>query len=171
MFSTELTGAPQLEMYFDGLPDALNAAIERGLERATELLRSAATGMAQSPLGASVPGGLGEFARSVRGEVRRGRQGAAGHVFLAPPADQYGMFVETGSAPHFPPPGALAGWVRRRLGISNEKQVREIAFLIGRKISRQGTEGHHIFERTLRENEQRVLAILDEEVSRVLEAA
>lgn len=170
MFLSGLTGTGQLESYFDSLPDALNAALERGLERATELLRSAAAGMAQSPLGARVPGGLGEFARSVRGEVRRGGR-PTGHVFLAPPADQYGIFVEAGSAPHFPPPGALAGWVRRRLGVADEKKVREIAFLIGRKISRRGTEGHHIFERTLRENELRVLEILDEEVARVLDAA
>lgn len=171
MFSAGIEGAPQLQLYLDGLPDALSAALERGLERATELLRSAAAGMAQSPLGAKVPGGLGEFARSVRGEVSRDRGQASGHVFLAPPADQYGIFVEAGSSPHFPPPGALAGWVRRRLGISDEKKVREIAFLIGRKISRQGTEGLHIFERTLAENEQRVLEILEEEVARVLEAA
>lgn len=171
MFSTGLTGAGQLEAYLDSLPDTLNAAIERGLERATELLRSAAAGMALSPFGAKVPGGLGEFARSVRGEVRRGGGKASGHIFLAPPADQYGIFVEAGSGPHFPPPDALVGWVRQRLGVSDDKKVREIAFLIGRKISRQGTEGYHIFERTLVENEQRVLEILEDEVARVLEAA
>lgn len=171
MFPAELTGSAQLATHLDALPDALNAAIERGLERATELLRSAAAGIAQSPLGAKVGGGLGEFASSVRGEVRRGGGKPKGHVFLAPPADQYGIFVEAGSAPHFPPPGALAGWVRRRLGVADEKKVREIAFLIGRKISRQGSEGYHIFERTLAENEERVMQILEEEVARVLEAA
>lgn len=171
MFLAGLTNTNHLGRYLENLPAALASAVERGLERATELLRTAAAGMARSPFGARVPGGLGEFAESVRGEVNHGRDRQTGHVFLAPPADAYGIFVEAGSAPHFPPPGALDGWVRRRLGVSDEKQVREIAFLIGRKISRQGTAGRHIFERTLIENEERVMGILEEEVARALEAA
>ena len=171
MISGVKLNASVLSRYLSELPDSLNKAVERGLDRATDLLRSAAAGMAQSPLGESAPGGLGEFAASIRGSVSSGKGRQSGHIFLAPPADRYGMFAEVGSAPHFPPPGALDGWVRRRLGVSDEKKVREIAFLIGRKISRQGTKGHYIFERTLRDNEQRVIQILEEEIARTLEAA
>jgi hypothetical protein len=160
--------AAVLTRYLDGLPDALNDAIDRGLDRATDMLRSAAAGIAQSPFGETVAGGLGEFAASVRGAVTSSGNKHSGHIFLAPPADQYGMFVETGSAPHFPPPGALLGWVRRRLGVSDEKKAREIAFLIGRRISKKGTEGKHIFERALRDNESRVIQILEEELGRAV---
>lgn len=155
----------------DELPQALRRAVDRGLERATELLRSAVAALAQSPFGVSSSQPFGEYAGSVRGAVREESGRPTGHVFLAPPADQYGRFVEVGSRPHFPPPGALDGWVRRRLGISDARQVREVAFLIGRKIARRGTPGHFFFERALRENEARVAALLDEEVNRALEAA
>ena len=170
MISSIQIDATGLARHLATLPESLNDAIERGLDRATEMLRSAATGIAQSPYGERVPGSLGEFAASTRNEVRVSSNRLTGHVFLAPPADQYGMFVEIGSAPHFPPPGALLGWVRRRLGISDERKAREIAFLIGRKISKRGTEGKFIFERALRENEERVIAILEEEIENALAA-
>ena len=91
-----------------------------------------------------------------------------GRVFLAPPADRYGLFVEVGTRPHFPPPAALEGWVRRRLGITGNREVREVAFLIGRKIARAGTPGRLFFERALANNESRVVAILEEEIGKAV---
>ena len=149
----------------DQFPSALRRAVERGLDRATDLLARAVAANAQTPFGVQSTAAFGELARSVTREVgeETGRQ--AGRVFLAPPADQYGIFVEVGTRPHFPPPSAIEGWVRRRLGVTNDRQARELAFLIGRKIARAGTPGRFFFEQALAENQDRVVAILEEEIN------
>ncbi|HWO88415.1 MAG TPA: hypothetical protein VNL98_04615, partial [Gemmatimonadales bacterium] len=159
---------PQLSQTLERFPRRLRQGIERGLHRATELLRAAVAARAASPLGMAAPGAFGEYAASLRSEVVDERGQPVGRVFLAPPADRYGLFVEAGTRPHFPPPGALEGWVRRRLGITGESEAREVAFRIGRKIARQGTQGHFFFERALRENEARVAAVMEEEIAKAV---
>ena len=153
---------------FGRFPEDLRQAVERGLERATELLERDVAAGARSPLGAASRAPLGELARSVTREVLHSGPDDAvsvGRVFLGAPADQYGLFVETGTRPHFPPPAAIEGWVRRRLGITDDRQAREVAFLIGRKIAHSGTPGRFLFERALAENVDRVVEILEEEVA------
>jgi len=158
----------ELQTQLERFPEALRAAVERGLARGTELLRAAVTSLAQSPLGVPSGNAFGEFAGSVTSELTDESGKPVGRVFLAPPADRYGLFVEVGTRPHFPPPAALEGWVRRRLGITNDRETREVAFLIGRKIARVGTPGHFFFERALRENEGLVVAVLEQEVAKAL---
>jgi hypothetical protein len=158
----------QLRQQLDQLPQQLGDAVERGLRRATELLRVAVSTLAQSPLGVPSASPLGELAASVSAEVSDENGRPTGRVFLAPLADQYGLFVEVGTRPHFPPPGALDGWVRRRLGITNDREVREVAFLIGRKIARVGTPGRLLFERALNDNMGRVVAVFDEEIGKAM---
>jgi len=152
----------------DAFPSALRRAVERGLDRATELLARAVAANAQTPFGVQSTAAFGELARSVTREVGEEAGKQVGRVFLAPPADQYGIFVEVGTRPHFPPPAAIEGWVRRRLGVTNDRQARELAFLIGRKIARAGTPGRFFFEQALEENQERVLAILEEEIETAL---
>jgi len=62
-------------------------------------------------------------------------------------AVSYALPVELGSRPHFPPIGPIALWVRRKLGISDEREARSVAFLIARKISRVGTKPVKFFAR------------------------
>lgn len=51
----------------------------------------------------------------------------------------YGYYVEHGRrAGRRPPPIALALWVRRRLGVSDPKQLRRVTYLVGRKIAQRG---------------------------------
>lgn len=49
-------------------------------------------------------------------------------------------WIYYGTKPHWPPPQAIRYWVKRKLGISEEVQIRRVAFLIARKISQQGTK-------------------------------
>jgi len=168
MIATSQHDDRELQTQLERFPEALRAAVERGLARGTELLRAAVTSLAQSPLGVPSGNAFGEFAGSVTSELTDASGKPVGRVFLAPPADRYGLFVEVGTRPHFPPPAALEGWVRRRLGITNDRETREVAFLIGRKIARVGTPGHFFFERALRENEGRVVAVLEQEVAKAL---
>ena len=66
---------------------------------------------------------------------------------------EYWKYIEDGTRPHWPPPGALIPWIRvkpilprpdSRGRLPTEKQL---DFLIRRKISRVGTEGSHDLER------------------------
>jgi len=56
----------------------------------------------------------------------------------------YAEPVEYGSRPHWPPLAPLELWVRRKLGVP-AAQVKSVAYLVARKISRVGTQGYHMF--------------------------
>jgi len=57
---------------------------------------------------------------------------------------KYAMAMERGRAPgKGVPPGALNLWVRRKLGITDEKEIRSVAYLISRSIKRHGITGRH----------------------------
>lgn len=58
----------------------------------------------------------------------------------------YGLPVELGTKPHWPPPGALADWVHLVLGVDDE-EVPSVEFLVRCKIGNVGTEGQFMFER------------------------
>lgn len=89
----------------------------------------------------------------------------AGRVF---DAVAYAPAVEAGSVPHFPPPGPLQLWVRRKLGISDEKDVRSVAFLIGRAIARRGTKARNFFRDGVAVAKGRVQARFAEIPGRIL---
>lgn len=58
----------------------------------------------------------------------------------------YAVAVELGTKPHFPPVEALEDWVRHKLGVS-DKEVRNVAFLVARKIAAHGTPAFGMFHR------------------------
>ncbi|MBR1575863.1 MAG: hypothetical protein IJ654_05365 [Bacteroidales bacterium] len=66
--------------------------------------------------------------------------------------NQYWKFVEEGTRPHWPPPDAILRWVQIKPVIPRPDargripSPRSLAYLIGRKISRVGTEGSHDFK-------------------------
>ena len=55
--------------------------------------------------------------------------------------------IDEGANPHFPPVGPVGGqpalgvWIRRVLGITNPRDIRRKAFVIGRAIQRRGLPG------------------------------
>jgi hypothetical protein len=53
----------------------------------------------------------------------------------------YAVVRERGRRPGWPPREPIEYWVRRKLGISGDKEVRSVAFLVARKIARVGTTG------------------------------
>jgi len=58
------------------------------------------------------------------------------------------LVVDRGARTHFPPVGdepALAPWIRRKLGITDPTEIRQKAFLIGRKFKRSGIKKRSIF--------------------------
>jgi hypothetical protein len=53
---------------------------------------------------------------------------------------EYLYYLDQGRGPgKFPPPSNIIAWVRSKLGIE-DSEARQVAFLVGRKISKQGTE-------------------------------
>lgn len=74
---------------------------------------------------------------------------------------EYGIPVEYGTKPHFPPAGPLQHWVETKLGISG-KEAKSVAYLIARAISRRGTKGAQMFGQGFSENETAVMRILEQ---------
>lgn len=51
------------------------------------------------------------------------------------------LYLDQGRKPgKHPPPQNIVEWVRSKLGINDLKKSRQIAYLVGRKISEKGTE-------------------------------
>lgn len=79
----------------------------------------------------------------------------------------YAEPVDLGTRPHFPPVEALIDWVKVKLGISDEKQARGVAFLIARKISRVGTKGVGMFEQGFAAVEPQIRTIFGAAADRI----
>jgi hypothetical protein len=80
----------------------------------------------------------------------------------------YALPVELGSRPHFPPIPPIALWVRRKLGISDEREARSVAFLIARKISRVGTKPRLFFKRGFEAGKGRVVTFFADANARIV---
>lgn len=94
--------------------------------------------VAETPRGAT-----GQLRGSVVTELR-GQPGR--RVGLVTTPLFYGDIVERGRQPgRRPPTAALVLWVTRKLGISDARQARAVAYLIARKIGRVGTSGAAMF--------------------------
>lgn len=70
--------------------------------------------------------------------------------------EEYYKFLENGTKPHFPPVDKLLEWIRVKPVLPREINGKlptnnQLAFLIGRKISRVGTEPTHLLSNTLKE--------------------
>jgi len=91
-----------------------------------------------------VPVNVGMLRQGVLTEVTGEGVSLVGRVF---DPVSYALPVELGSRPHWPPIAPIALWVRRKLGISDEREARSVAFLIARKISRVGSKPRLFFKR------------------------
>lgn len=68
--------------------------------------------------------------------------------------EHYWKYLETGTRPHWPPPGPIARWIEFKPVIPRPDasgrlpSPKSLEYLIRRKISRVGTEGTHDLEKT-----------------------
>ena len=66
--------------------------------------------------------------------------------------NEYWKYVENDTRPHWPPPSAILRWVEIKPVLPHPDangripSPRSLAYLIGRKISREGTTGSHDFK-------------------------
>jgi len=77
----------------------------------------------------------GELIDSINYEVK---QTSSGYELLFFGAD-YGKFLETGTRPHYVPINALIKWIEDKGIATGEKEIKNFAFAIQRKIAQEGT--------------------------------
>lgn len=81
----------------------------------------------------------------------------------------YGMVVELGRTPGkaAPPSSALELWVRRKLGVP-ENRVKSVAFLVARKIGKRGTKAVKMFSSSFEESRGTINALFNRASDRVV---
>ena len=131
----------------------LERTIVRGIQstahRMPEIVREELHRTSPSPAIAT-----GELARSTK--VDPTKDGAI--VGMDAP---HAAFIEEGTRPHFPPLQPLRDWARMKFG-GSESEINQIAFLVARKISRDGIEPRHYFKASV----DRVEELLGDEIKR-----
>jgi hypothetical protein len=102
----------------------------------------------------------GTFVASLGTEVRGTPTNFRG---ILTPAARHGYWVEHGRKPgKMPPQDAIELWVRRKLGISNDRDVQSVAYLVRRAIGARGTikrfgyGGGEVLQDTLKEGRPRI---------------
>lgn len=104
---------------------------------------------------------------SIHATVTHGDHSVAVEMNLA----EYWKYVEYDTRPHFPPPSALLKWITVKpvLPHPDEKgripTPKQLAFLIGRKISEVGTKGTHDLEHTVHQLNERYEAALEDAIT------
>jgi len=73
----------------------------------------------------------------------------------------YAPFVELGTRPHWPPPGALATWARRH-GMSE--------FVVMRAIAMRGTKARRFLQGGFEANKQRIITRIERGISEAVKA-
>jgi HK97 gp10 family phage protein len=133
----------------------------------------------------NAPTDAGHLRASIVPEVRRG--GFFGNLVegVVGSNKEYAPYVETGTEPHWPPPGALILWVRRKLRprfmATSAARVRSMRrqwdyesfrteFLIRRAISERGTKAHPYLEPAVKTSAERVTRILERGVQKAIGA-
>jgi hypothetical protein len=106
----------------------------------------------------------GDLLNNVEFEVLQNGAAFKVNLLLAP----YWKYLEEGTKPHFPPVDALLKWIEVKPVLPRPDKngklptPKQLAFLIGRKISEEGTQGTQDLQRTTRSiNEQHRQKIID----------
>lgn len=147
-------------------------SLARGLREAPvytdQVLQTAmheATLLAQREWQENMPrGASGLTAASITSDVSSTPAGVLGVVSSSQPS---AVWVELGTKPHMPPSEALQPWVKAVLGIRDPKEVRNVAFLVARKIARHGTPAQRPMARAVEATEGQILAIFERAAAQV----
>ncbi|QIL81817.1 hypothetical protein G7047_19265 [Diaphorobacter sp. HDW4A] len=149
------------------------SGIQRGLRDAPaftrEVLEAAmteATQLVEREVIENIPrASTGLTAKSITRDVMSTPAGVLGVVGSSQPS---ALFLELGTRPHMPPIDALVPWVRAVLGIRDPKEAKSVAFLVGRKIAREGTKPQRPFERAVTSTETQVIAMFEDAAQRIV---
>jgi len=123
---------------------------ERGIAAVVkefELIGLEMTAIAADKLDAEDVNVDGTLKRSISHEVQVFLKKVVMLIFGANAA--HAPFIEFGTAAHWPPPAPIEEWVRKKLPSVPAQQIQEVAFLVARKISEEGTEAVGFIEHAL----------------------
>jgi hypothetical protein len=149
---------------FEGAENAVLAGILSGMEKIG--VRGVGLVVEGTPVGAT-----GNLAHTVFPHLEQNADMITEIIANGPPADVYAAPVNFGSRPHFPPYEALIPWVIKKFGATDEKTARSIAFLIARKIARQGTAPVGMYDKAYQQLMEEAQGILEREIAESLEHA
>lgn len=143
-------GLEELERAMRKAPELVHREMHRAMTKSTMVVEEKTkretpvdTGRLRASWNSRVEG----FGTDIRGVVGT-------KVFYAP-------YVEYGTRPHWPPPGALATWAKRH-GIPE--------FVVARTIAARGTKGRKMLTTALEESIRKIEALFSKAIDRVLEA-
>lgn len=112
----------------------------------------------------------GELLNNIEFEVLQNGAAFKVNLLLAP----YWKYLEEGTKPHFPPVSALLKWIEVKPVLPRPDKngklptPKQLAFLIGRKISQEGTAGtqdlQHATQRINEEHRQKIIDAFRQDV-------
>ena len=118
----------------DALPSDLIARLATGFHKFNDRVTNAALDfLRENDINVD-----GDLAKSIAGEVIETTNTLISENFST---SLYGEYRHEGTRPHWPPPAPIADWVKKKLGITEAKELRSVTFLVQRKIAAVGTEG------------------------------
>lgn len=84
------------------------------------------------------------------------------HFLIQFDLPEYWKYVEYGTKPHFPPISAIEGWIQVKPIIPDSRTgkvptTRQLAFMIARSISKNGTKAYHPLEKALNQPQASIL--------------
>ncbi len=139
MPGVELRGAPELERALALSPEVMAQEVGRAMTASLLLVEADAR--------RNVAHDTRQLMNSITHTVRAEGRGLVGRVG---PSARYGLYVERGSRPHYPPVRALVGWARRH-GVS--------PYAVQRAIGRRGTRARPFLLPAFTANAHRVVAL------------
>ena len=135
-------------------------------ERVLQEAMTEATLLMQREWQENLPRASGLTAASITSDVASTPAGVLGVVGSSQPS---ALFLELGTGPHMPPVQALEPWVKAVLGVRDPKEIKSVAFLVARKIAREGTPARHPMARAAQSVESQVLAMVERAAAQVAE--
>ena len=123
--------------------------------------------MVQADAKRFAPVDTGRLRSSINSEVRREGHETVGAVGSNV---KYAVFVEKGTRPHWPPPGALATWARRH-GFTSEYLVRRSIGTFGTSkmaLRTVGTKGFRYLERAFEKNKSKIIKRIQDAVGGII---
>lgn len=158
----------EISISVNGL-QALAAGLRQAPAYTDQVLRAAmteATLLAQREWQDNLPRVSGLTAKSITSDVASTTAGVLGVVGSSQPS---ALFVELGTRPHMPPVAALEPWVKAVLGIREKKEVKRVAYLVARKIAREGTPAQHPMGRAVAATEGQIVAMFERAANQIAE--
>lgn len=162
----EVTGIDDLRRKLDAVAAAVRRAARREIRAAALRIQAGA----RRKLHENGTTDTGRLANSIATEEE-----ASGLDYRVGTNLVYARAIEFGLPPGYlrrmPPVDAIAGWVRRKLGIRDPREARRVAFLIARKIKRSGTDAQPYLHPAAEQERPEFLRRLNEAVNKALTEA